>query len=93
VLVKSPFKRREGEAMVESFSTIPVKSESVATWQRYVTAPEDGFQESVVASGTLRDPFSGDASDGLAGATGRVVKFQTEEYALVPPGFFAFTRQ
>ena len=60
------------------------------------SAPLDAFQLNVTVTGWFAAPSAGLASVGVGGGAGNpdvVVKLHTLENALVPPLFFAFTRQ
>jgi hypothetical protein len=81
---------RDVVASSESSRTVDAKSESVASWSRYDTAPLTAPQVNVTAVGRLEDPFPGDIRMGGAMF---VLKFQTSEYGLVPNALVALTRQ
>ena len=56
-------------------------------------APVEAFHVRVGLEATPVEPLAGLASTGGAGGGAAVVKFQTVEYALVPPAFDALTLQ
>jgi hypothetical protein len=78
---------------VESSSTVVAKSESVETCTVYDAAVADAFHAKVNVAGWSTELLGGDWRAGGDGGAMIVVKFHTLEYELVPPAFFAFTRQ
>ena len=79
--------------IVESFTTMFVKSESRATCKRYDVAVAAVFHASVGERATFEAPSDGDVRPGAGGVATIVVKLKIEEYGPVPPGLVALTRQ
>jgi len=84
---------REVPVSVESLTTVVEKPDDVETWRRYDVAPGEAPQFIVGLVETPVALSAGDVSVGAEGAATMVVKEYIEEYALVPPEFFAFTLQ
>ena len=75
-------------------TTVVEKDELAETCNPYEVAPVEAFQLKVGFVATPVAPFAGEARVGAAGGEGAVVKLRTgEDQSLVPPVFFAFTRQ
>jgi hypothetical protein len=78
---------------VESSTTVVANVAEVESWTRYEVAPVEAFQVNVADTATPVAPLAGDERTGATGAPTIVVKLAAVEYELVPPAFFAFTRQ
>ena len=72
---------------------VVVNPESVETCKRYDAAPDDTFQLRSRLVATPVAPFMGLVNTGGNGGATIVVKFQLDEYELVPPAFAALTCQ
>ena len=78
---------------VESSTTVVLNVLLVETCTRYDVAPDEAFHDTVSDVGWLVAPFAGETRVGAEGASGIVPKLHAAEKALVPPTFFALTRQ
>jgi len=94
VLFARPLIARDVLVIPVWLTTVVEKDELIETCNPYEVAPVEAFQLKVGVIDWVADPFAGEARVGAAGGAASVVKLQTgADQALVPPVFFAFTRQ
>ena len=78
---------------MESSTLTIVNAALVESWRWYDDAPVEAFQIKVSVVGLSVTPLAGEIRDGAKGTAGTVVKLRTVDQLLVPPEFFARTRQ
>ena len=69
----------EVEVSVESLTVVVANAELCDTCNRYVVAPAEAFQDSVIVVGWFDDPLLGDERTGADGAETNVVKLLVAE--------------